>query len=294
MSIPETQLDRWANKGASQGSTDTYTSIRAALTAYEWPEGMRHDLYLQGSYANDTNIRGNSDVDIICAMTSSIYSNLTEEQNRARGIGRGKHIFTEFRTEVERALCNYYGSGSVDFSGNKSLVVAAENTRLKADIVPCLEYHQYSGNNVCAEGIKFHGRNDGLDYLNFPKLHRENGRRKNAEDRTNGWYKHAVRMFKNARLVAHDRGLLNGQVPSHFVESLIYNAPDRCFGESLRETYMSCVNYLNNVLINDAGRRLVFQHEVWILLGEHYQQWSYADVRALLGAYVQLWQDWYG
>ena len=78
MAIPEDRLKVWANQGATEGSKNTYTSIKAALDGYSWPEGMKPDIYLQGSYANSTNIRGNSDVDVVAEMTCVYYSNLTE------------------------------------------------------------------------------------------------------------------------------------------------------------------------------------------------------------------------
>ena len=64
-------------------SAVTYTSIKAALDAHTWPDGMKYEPYLQGSYANFTNIRGNSDVDIVVELISVAYSDLTEAQKNA-------------------------------------------------------------------------------------------------------------------------------------------------------------------------------------------------------------------
>ena len=80
MPIPESQLKTWSNQGATEGSVKSYASIKAALDAYEWPEGMRPEVYLQGSYPNHTNTRGNSDVDVVAEMDCVYYSNLTEEE----------------------------------------------------------------------------------------------------------------------------------------------------------------------------------------------------------------------
>ena len=64
MPIPESQLETWSHQGATVTSAATHRSIRAALDAHDWPDAMRLNPYLQGSYANATNIRGNSDVDL--------------------------------------------------------------------------------------------------------------------------------------------------------------------------------------------------------------------------------------
>lgn len=293
MSIPETQLERWANKGATQGSVDTYASIRAALESHAWPDGMEYEVYLQGSYANDTNTRGNSDVDVICEMTSSVYSNRTEAENRALGIGVGRHTLQQFRAALDRALSTYYGAGSVSFDGNKSIAVAAANGRLKSDVVPCLQYTEYNGNHVTRQGIKFYGRHNGVEYINYPKLHIERGQNKNSRQRTNGWYKPAIRMFKNARVTARELGYLGVDVPSHFVESLIFNVPDSAFGGSYQDTFSTAVNYLNNVLILNSGATLEFQHGAWILLGTHTLQMRVEAARALVAAYIRLWNEWY-
>lgn len=63
MSISETQLTSWSNQGAITNSINMHTYIRNALAAHTWPAGMKYEVYLQGSYPNPTNIRGDSDVD---------------------------------------------------------------------------------------------------------------------------------------------------------------------------------------------------------------------------------------
>lgn len=65
MPISESQLFAWTTPGALSGSATTHTSIKAALDAHSWPDRMSFETYLQGSYGNHTNIRGNSDVDLV-------------------------------------------------------------------------------------------------------------------------------------------------------------------------------------------------------------------------------------
>ena len=85
MTIPSKQLEVWSHIGALASSKTTYDSIKSCLGNYTFPEGMKYDIYLQGSYGNSTNIRGDSDVDIIAELTSSFkykISALSEkEQN---------------------------------------------------------------------------------------------------------------------------------------------------------------------------------------------------------------------
>jgi tRNA nucleotidyltransferase (CCA-adding enzyme) len=82
MPIPESQLKTWSNQGATERSAKTCASIKAAIEAYFWQEGMRPEVYLQGSYLNSTNSRGNNDVDVVAVMSSVFYSNLSEDEKK--------------------------------------------------------------------------------------------------------------------------------------------------------------------------------------------------------------------
>ena len=82
MGIPESQLETWSHQGAITTANATHESIRNALNSYEFPDGVDFEVYLQGSYKNDTNIRGDMDVDLAVQINSTFYSNLSEEQKR--------------------------------------------------------------------------------------------------------------------------------------------------------------------------------------------------------------------
>ncbi|MBW4626925.1 MAG: hypothetical protein KME49_15835 [Brasilonema octagenarum HA4186-MV1] len=61
MAISESQLQTWSNQGATVSAQQTHTSIRNALSNYQWISSVRYDAYLQGSYRNSTNVRGDSE-----------------------------------------------------------------------------------------------------------------------------------------------------------------------------------------------------------------------------------------
>jgi|ERR1035437_324830 hypothetical protein len=59
MSIPQSQLETWSNPGALATSADAYQRVRNVLLAAGSPVANGNaDIYLQGSYANSTNIYG--------------------------------------------------------------------------------------------------------------------------------------------------------------------------------------------------------------------------------------------
>ena len=78
MGIPESQFQRWANRGAVTTAKKTHASIRNALALHEWPGNLDHEVYLQGSYRNATNIRGDSDVDIVVQIHNPWRSDLSD------------------------------------------------------------------------------------------------------------------------------------------------------------------------------------------------------------------------
>ena len=186
MPIPESQLKTWSNQGASEGSAQTYASIVAAVDGYGWPEGMRSEVYLQGSYPNSTNTRGNSDVDVVAEMSSAYYSNLGEADKQRLGLTPGRYNFNDFRPHLLSALTSYYGAGLVDDSGGKAIKVQGASGRLNADVLPSVQYKRYDNQQVIATGVTFWNQNNGEEVINYPKLHIKNGESKNNNERTKG------------------------------------------------------------------------------------------------------------
>ncbi len=290
MAIPESQLKTWSNQGATAGSANTHKSIRNALAEHFWPNGMNYNAYLQGSYPNYTNIRGNSDVDLVIESSSVFYSNLNKYEKQQLGLGIGSYDYWEFRNEVVKALTSYYDASLVDASGQKSIKIAASGNRLAADAVPCITYKRYHNLSVVAAGITFWTRNSNQQVINFPKIHLQNGSDKNR--RTNNFYKPSVRMFKNAReRILANNSSLQGNYPSYFVECLLYNVPDSCFGNSFSSTYCDVVNFF---LSQDPQNLAEFccQNEQQLLFGDLSTQWEIIKAQDFAHQLYILWEQW--
>jgi hypothetical protein len=186
MPIPESQFERWSNQGAVTTAKQTHESIRIALDSYNWPNG-KPEVYLQGSYKNNTNIRGDSDVDVVVQLNSIFRSNLTEAQKQRFGVTKATYSWYDFREDVKKALKEYYGSSKIQ-EGKKTLKV--QTSYLPADVVVCIQYRKYPSNansvDNYVEGMTFYVPSECFWIVNFPKLHYQNGVEKNQ--RTNGWY----------------------------------------------------------------------------------------------------------
>ena len=72
--IPEDRLTAWSNQGGTTNSIAAHTSVRNALLAND--SGLNRpdfEIFLQGSYRNSTNIRADSDVDVVVQLNQPYY-----------------------------------------------------------------------------------------------------------------------------------------------------------------------------------------------------------------------------
>ena len=290
MPIPESQLSRWSDHGAQESSKRTHEAIRRVLDAYRWPQGMTYDFYLQGSYRNDTNIRGDSDVDVVLELTSTFKYDATSlsqsEQGALASLPPAAYNWNDFRRETLKALEGGFGREMVA-QGNKSIKLKADPPRIAADVVVCLTHRQYNSFYSYVEGITFWALRDKRWIVNYPKVHYKNGAAKST--RTWDRYKRTVRMFKNARNHLGSSGRISSDLaPSYFVECLLYNAPDLAFRPGFQETYCAIVNWMSQ----DSLEALVCQNGQQWLFGPSPEQWSVADAKTFANQLVSLWNDW--
>lgn len=285
MPLSESQLQTWANQGAITLAKQTHESIRNVLSTAYWPDNATHDIYLQGSYRNDTNIRGESDVDVVVELTSAFYSNLTDVERRSLGLTAATYGYAEFARDVLNRLVAYYGEGQVR-RGNKCINLEPATGRLPADIVVCVQYKWYSGLTPSAEGITFWSHGNNRQIISYPKIHTNTCVRKNGD--TRGWFKPSVRMFKNARSHLVDQRVIDDKVaPSYLLECLLHGVPDDKFGVSFQNIYSSVVNWL----LEADLRTLRFPSLTQPLFGTNDDQWSVDKAKRLIHQLVKLWDN---
>jgi len=98
MAISELQLETWSHQGSITQSKNTYATIKSALedrnSSYS---GKSYEVFLHGSYGNDTNIYGESDVDVVIRLDSILRSDLSklpEEEKAAYHKAYDKATYT--------------------------------------------------------------------------------------------------------------------------------------------------------------------------------------------------------
>lgn len=212
-------------KGVGLLESDTYSYSIAMRNKYT---SEKIHIFIQGSYANNTCVRNESDVDIAVvredkyeyAFGETFTTSTSDSENEA---SRLKDIIElvlrkKFSNQVHR--------------GNKSIKVNGNTYRKQADVVPCLSMHYYYRSEfkdylTYYDGIIIYA-DDGTITRNFPKQHIANGKEKNK--RTNFYYKKMVRIMKKMRCLMSENGFACADKVSSFgLESLVWNVPDDYF-----------------------------------------------------------------
>ena len=117
------------------------------MDGYQWPTGVAYDFYLQGTYRNDTNVRGDSDVDIVLQLTSSFRHEtdqlLEYDKNRLTdSFQPASYGWNDFRRDALKALAAGFAKTHVS-QGNKTIKLKADPPRLAADIFVCIDNRKY-------------------------------------------------------------------------------------------------------------------------------------------------------
>lgn len=228
---------------------DTY-AYSISLRSNDYKRKIK--LFIQGSYANNTNVRAQSDVDIAVVQeevftteyrgSSSMYPQSDADYNFSTVPPAPK----SFKDEVQECLEDKFGS-DVERK-NKSIKVHGNTYRKDADTVPCRRYRDYRSDYSKNESNFIGGivitPDSGWRIINYPEQHIANGRAKNNS--TNGYYKKFVRIMKKMRFLMEDSYYSTyksaaSSVSSFLLESLLWNVEDQWYvdnGVKYRKVYV--------------------------------------------------------
>lgn len=230
--ITEDQLKSWATAPSAFKYIVTRERIEKALVD---KFGGKIKVYLQGSYKNSTNIRSESDVDIIAEYIPAYYPGffrMTQEQVTHYHSITTKHdyTFSQFKTDVYDTLVEEFSAKEV-IRHPKCIRVLKNEYRVNADVVACFTHKRYTDPfTFDAVGVQFFLDDSGKEVINFPIQHHKNGEDKNGLLQTRGKFKDSVRIYKNImQKLVDSKDLKDDEIPSHFIESLIWNVPNPHF-----------------------------------------------------------------
>lgn len=286
------ELRNWTQPGAQDAAQATYASVKAALARSAAVQVYQPEIFLQGSYANHTNTRGDSDVDIVVMMKSSFMPDISRltvpEIVRYNAAHSSATTSIEgLRQAVTEALNSYYGSARVH-PRNKCIRVDKTNGYVDADVVPAQQYRLYNsypahGEPSIIEGISIKPLS-GSRVVNYPKEHIKNGENKNRQCST--FYKPTVRQIKRLRRSAVDAGLVGKKdAPGYLLECLTYNAPASYFTSDDTQRVIKVLSWLQSFSAPELAANMKSCDEIHYLFktdpGEHNEYTAHRLIKTL-------------
>ena len=246
----ESQFTTWAkppSKTETEKMERAEKGIRDAIGAST--KLAEHDIVVfpQGSYANRTNVAGESDVDICVVCRDVFFSDWAWVDKAARtdpevrkalqreaGISDTAYTYAEFKNDVGAALVARFGPPPAVERGDKVYDIHENTYRVESDCLPALEtrhWQRFGGTlSDATKGTEFVS-DKGKRIQNFPAQQYANGVKKHTD--TNRRFKKLVRILKNLRNEMDANKVPEaGPIPSFLVECLVWNVPNDTFGQA--------------------------------------------------------------
>lgn len=270
MKYTELNFMSWTSplsQSEEQRVVNTVQMIKNAVTSYDNLLDCRVEIFVQGSYANNTNVRQNSDVDICVMLTSTVFCDYVDgKTDNDYGYTEGVIEYRDYKNYIIDALKKKFGGAAITI-GNKSIRIDANSYHVNADVVPAYQFRNYKIINSIdpakyVEGIKFYAK-DGTEIVNYPKGHIINGKKKNTD--TNREFKKLVRIMKHIRNDMVDDGATDGdKISSFLIECLVWNVPNSIITNhnTWSDTVQEAIIFLWNSI--NSG-----DHEEWREVSEH-------------------------
>lgn len=259
MRYSEATFQSWAKPSSDtedEKRDNAIRAVRGAVAAHRGLSARNVTVLAHGSYANNTEVRQESDVDIFVLYTGTDaffidFSSANGFNRQDAGLITAAFPYSQFKDEVQEALLERFGQRAVS-RGTKAFDVHENTYRVDADVVACWRHRRYTtrdnaGNYLYLLGVEFVS-DTGVHIVNWPEQHYENGVAKN--ERTKTHFKHLVRIIKRLRYDMEAAGVTEAKpIPSFLIECLVWNVPDEGF---LHSRYTDDVRYVLAHLYNET------------------------------------------
>jgi hypothetical protein len=243
--ISEESLFNWTKPPSDSEESKLLNSermIKEAIDKNDKTNKLSIEVFGQGSYANDTNVRLNSDIDINVRYTGGFYFDLpketTEQDVGIADYPKPEITYSEYKNVIEKALVDKFNRESV-VRKNKCITVLGNSYRIETDVTPTWNFRRYSKDGSYVLGAKI--ITDSLEsVINYPKQHIENGKEKNRI--TSRRFKRLTRIFKKLRYkMIEDGKYVSDNITSFLLECLIWNVPNTILNNN--DTWSSRLKY---------------------------------------------------
>lgn len=191
-------------------------------------------IFGQGSYANNTNVKLNSDIDINIHYPGIFNYFIPKEYNKSDfGISDSDYTYGEYRNDIYEALARKFEPSSIKRK-NKCFKILGNSYRIMTDVIPTIGYRKYHSSDHYDEGTCLISEDNRL-IINFPLQHIENAKLKN--ENTLRRYKKLTRILKKIRYkLEEDSNSTNESITSFLLECLLWNIPNHIFVNQLTWT----------------------------------------------------------
>ena len=279
MPIHESTLSGWSHHKSATAFKQAHVPIRRAMEDHKGLSQFTYEVFLQGSYRNDTNLGGDSDVDVVIRLAHRLDPDVAAltgaELQRADSHKAAHSQWKRFRRQALRAMRSRFGDEAS--CGRKTLKIKKGKLPADADLVVTLR---------CRGGIAFYLSGERRWVVSYPQQHHQQGSKKDKA--TNRRFSRTVRMFKAARnRLVETKVLTKYDAPSYFIECLIHNVPDALFEPKLAPTYTGIVGWLKRSKLDG----FLFQNRKTALFGQGREQWTQENARAFVRALQGLWES---
>jgi hypothetical protein len=260
--------------------------VREAVAAHPAFNNVALTVFAKGSYANNTNVRADSDVDIAVQCTEAEYWEEAQPGLRPSSSGTygGEWTPGKLRSELTAALVTKFGAVAVDTSNSTAIFVKSNTARVDADVVPCFSFRRYMPDRNDRLGTMI-VKKSGDRIVNYPDQQLKEGRAKNT--RTGNAFKKSVRVLKRLEnvLTAEKRCK---ELPSYFIECLAYNCPDAVFAhstwtETVKAMLVQIWNYAGGEEPREGSKRWLEVNGYFYLFHPK-QKWTRADASEFVHA----------
>lgn len=290
----EATLRSWVKKPSDNEDAKrdkTENEIKDALRSSSLLSNVRYKVYAKGSYANNTNVRLDYDVDIAVECSEFFYYDHQGTGADVRKAAlleathapyKGGYTSQDFKRDVEGALVAYYGRTAIT-RGNMAMRVREKKTTLPADVVPCFEHHYIYDTDADSQAVFHKGtrvyKDNGGYVHNWPVQQYSCGVVKN--NATARRYKRMTRALKRLENELVTRGEIEA-LPSFLMECLVYNVPNSSFNHS---TYLADMRSVLAFVFNET--RTADKCNEWLEVNERKylfrpaQSWTYKQAHEL-------------
>jgi len=288
----EETLTKWTKPPSDTEESKVENAISMVKDAIQNDEKLKNksiEIFAQGSYANNTNVRVKSDIDINVRYTDGYFFSLPDNTKES-DIGLDKvssstYKYDEFKNDVENAMIKKFGNDRVD-RRDKCINIEEDSYIVDTDVVPTWNFKRFDKNADYILGARFFS-DLGKTITNYPKQHIQKGKEKNKE--TSRKFKRLTRLHRKLRYKMKEENIeVNENITSFLLECLVWNVPNKIINDNDKwnDLLRKSIFYIYDKTNKEEDCTEWGEVSELLYLFRSSRKWSYSDVNEYM---KQLW-----